>query len=108
MTTIGGNGSITITLTFHQQRMLKFIAERGGRVEYKYGTKPLGPQHQSLPVEEIERLQTIAIGADDSVRKMAPIGVIRETAIVGRPDTVWLELTDMGRNVIEAMKIKVQ
>lgn len=105
-----GQDKIKLTLTFHQRQMLSFVASRGGRVEYKYGTKPLAQHQENLPPQVIERMQKIAIGADDGVRKMSTeLGVLREVPIIGRgADVVWLELTDIGRNVIEQMKLRVE
>ncbi len=104
-----GSDFIKLTLSFHQRQMLSFIAKRGGRIEYKYGTKPRA-SYANISQAEEDRLQEVARGADDSVRDMSrKLGIVRETILIGRPEgTVQLELTDIGRNVIEQMKVRLE
>jgi hypothetical protein len=91
----GGSDFIKLTLNFHQRQMLRFIAQRGGRVNFKFGALVNLP---NVP-------DTIVKKSDDSVSAMEKMGLTVHIPMIGQADTVEIVLTDIGRNVIEQMGI---
>lgn len=103
----GGSDFIRITLSFHQRQMVRFIAERGGETPYTFGRVTIkGGQFSD---EERKRM---AVEADNSMRDMCNrLNLITMTQLIGptyAPDTWLLKLTDIGRNVLDQMKISVR
>jgi len=96
--------AIKLTLSWHHRQMLRFLAERGGRALYNFGTITINSP--SLTEEEKKKLAT---DADQSVRDMADkLHVVTMTPIVGTADQYELALTDAGRQVIEHMGLMVK
>lgn len=84
--------------------MLRFLAERGGRVPFTFGKVTI--VSDGLTDEEKAKL---AKDADDSIRHMAEqLHVITLTPIIGQADTYEMALTDIGRNIIEQMGLTVK
>lgn len=95
---------LKLTLSFHHRQMLRFIAERGGRVPYVSGRIIT----DGVP-KDAELRAKLARDADASIKQMADkMGLITMTKLIGptyEPNTFELALTDIGRNIIEQMEL---
>lgn len=102
---------IKVSLSFYHRQMLRLIAVRGGRIEFRFNSKfqepPGGYRGHPEPTEEQKR--KIVTDSDEAVRKMGEMGLVTITPLVGAGEgKVELKLTDMGRNIIDQMKIEVK
>ncbi len=101
----GGADHIKITLNFHQRQMLRLIAERGGSIDFKFGASSVQAGEKAFTEEE---RREIIRGSDESIKAMEKMGLTKHVPIIGLTDTWKISLTDIGRNVIEQMKIIVE
>jgi hypothetical protein len=97
-----GQDTIKLTLSFHHRQMLRFIAEAGGHIHFKFGSTVVNGD--GFTDEEKAKLVK---DSDDSLRQMGTMGLLKITPMIGHADTVELSLTDIGRNVIDQMGIPI-
>lgn len=87
--------TITVRLDFHERGFVVMIADRGGEITFNWDAVGYGHANQ----EGVRR--NVRARVDGLIGK----GVLTETPIIGASGTtVWLRLTDIGRNLATAIK----
>jgi len=81
---------IVIRTSFHHRQMLRFMALRGGEIQFEFGYP--GPHTEA---------------SDKSVKEMETIGLITITPLIGSRKSL-LRLTDIGKNIVEQLKIPMK